>query len=228
MCCKKFKSEDSHQNAYANHMNACSYTGGVGMRHTQAKRTLQKALKTAGITNLNEKQMAKKGINFRADIYIPNVGEPTLIDVTCVQISQNHKTLDKAMKNAYDSKIKYYNSMKRKCKLNKEFRKGVKLIPMVIGPRGQFYKKSWRDITRLLGIPSSKASRQEAVGVAPVLKNDLDPEKASLVISLLKGLAFRAAVSTAQNARMWQEHQREHWNLNELVSRVVIERPNRG
>ena len=118
--------------------------------------------------------------------------------------------------------------MKRKCKLNKEFRKGVKLIPMVIGPRGQFYKKSWRDITRLLGIPSSKASRQEAVGVAPVLRNDLDPEKASLVISLLKGLAFRAAVSTAQNARMWQEHQREHWNLNELVSRVVIERPNRG
>ena len=172
--------------------------------------------------------MATDGTNYRADIYIPRPEEPIVIDVTCVQTSQNHKTLDKAMKNAYKEKFKYYNNMKKNCQLSKEFTKGVKLIPVVIGPRGQFYKNSWRDITRLLGIPSSKASRQEAVGVAPLLRNDLDPEKASLVISLLKGLAFRAAVSTAQNARMWQEHQREHWNLNELVSRVVIERPNRG
>ena len=106
-------------------------------------------------------------------------------------------------------KIKY-NEMKNNCKLREEFRKGVKLIPVVIGPRGQFYEKSWR----------------EALGVDPVLKNDLDPEKASLVISLLKGLAFRAAVSTAQNARKWQELQREHWNHNEVASRVTIERPN--
>ena len=82
--------------------------------------------------------------------------------------------------------------------------------------------------SEIFGIQSSKASKQEATGVAPLLKNDLDPEKASLVISLLKGLAFRAAVSTAQNARKWQELQREHWNQNELVSRVITERPNRG
>ena len=118
--------------------------------------------------------------------------------------------------------------MKNRCQLREEFRKGVKLIPVVIGPRGQFYKKSWRDVTRIFGIQSSKASRQEALGVAPILKNDLDPEKASLVISLLKGLAFRAAVSTAQNARKWQELQREHWNQNVLASRVTIERPSRG
>ena len=224
----KSNSEDNHQCVNANHMNACSYTGGVGMRHTQAKHTLEKALKVAGITHFNERQMAKEGTNFRADIYIPNAEEPTVIDVTCVQTSQNQKTLDKAMESAYDGKIKYYNDMKNRCQLREEFRKGVKLIPVVIGPRGQFYKKSWRDVTRIFGIQSSKASRQEALGVAPILKNDLDPEKASLVISLLKGLAFRAAVSTAQNARKWQELQREHWNQNALASRVTIERPNRG
>ena len=224
----KSRSDDNHQCVNANHMNACSYTGGVGMRHTQAKHTLEKALKVAGINHSNERQMAKEGTNFRADIYISNAEEPTVIDVTCVQTSQNHKTLDKAMENAYDGKIKYYNDMKNKCQLREEFKKGVKLIPVVIGPRGQFYSKSWRDVTRIFGIQSSKASRQEALGVAPILKNDLDPEKASLVISLLKGLAFRAAVSTAQNARKWQELQREHWNLNELASRVTIERPKRG
>ena len=221
---EKSNSEDNHQCVAANHMNACAYTGGVAIRHTQAKHTLEKALKVAGIPHTNERQMAKEGTNFRADIFIPD--EPTVIDVTCVQTSQNNKTLEKAMEKAYGDKIKDYNRMKYKCKLRGEFKKGVKLIPVVIGPRGQFYEKSWKDVTRLFGIQSSKASRQEALGVDPLLKNDLDPEKASLVISLLKGLAFRAAVSTAQNARKWQELQREHWNHNEVASRVTIERPN--
>ena len=66
------------------------------------------------------------------------------------------------------------------------------------------------------------------MGVAPILRNSLDPEKASLAISLLKALAFRVAVNTANNARKWQVLQRERWNQNERASRVTIERPKRG
>ena len=227
-CKPKSKSMDGHQCIEANHMNACSFTGGVGTRHTQAKHSLEKILRICGIGIKNEQLMAEQGKSFRADIYVNKPEQPVLIDVTCVQTSQNHKTLAKAMDDAYERKVNTYNSMEESCKLRKEFKEGVKLIPVVIGPRGQFQKKSWQDLTQLLGIESAKASRQESMGVAPILRNSLDPEKASLAISLLKALAFRVAVNTANNARKWQALQRERWNQNERASRVTIERPKRG
>ncbi len=227
-CKPKFKSMDGHQCVEANHMNACSFTGGVGTRHTQAKHSLEKILRICGIGIKNEQLMAEQGKSFRADIYVNKPEQPVLIDVTCVQTSQNHKTLAKAMDDAYERKVNTYNSMEESCKLRKEFKEGVKLIPVVIGPRGQFQKKSWQDLTQLLGIESAKASRQESMGGAPILRNSLDPEKASLAISLLKALAFRVAVNTANNARKWQALQRERWNQNERASRVTIERPKRG
>ena len=63
-----------------------------------------------------------------------------------------------------------YNDMKNKCKLYKEFKEVVKLIPVVICPRGQFHTKSWQDLTRFLGISSAKASKQEAEELPHLLK----------------------------------------------------------
>ena len=131
------------------------------------------------------------------------------------------------MKNAYDSKIKYYNSMKRKCKLNKEFRKGVKLIPMVIGPRGQFYKKSWRDITRYLD-PKFQSVKTRSSRCCPSIEKRFGSREGFISHLTLERPCLPCSGQHSTNVRMWQEHQREHWNQNELVSRVVIERPNRG
>ena len=128
------------------------------------------------------------------------------------------------MEDAYRRKIDTYNSMRYKCKLYKEFKEGVKLIPVVIGPRGQFHTKSWQDLTRFFGIQSAKASKQEAVGVAPFIKNKKDPEMSAYLISLLKALAFRVAVDTAKSALKWQELQKERWDLNKKACGVTIVR----
>ncbi len=128
------------------------------------------------------------------------------------------------MEDAYKRKVTTYNSMKDNCELYKEFKEGVKLIPVVIGPRGQFLKKSWQDLTQLLGIPSAKASRLEALGIAPFMKNDKNPEQGAYLTSLLKALAFRVAVDTAKNALKWQELQQERWALNEKACKVTITR----
>ena len=223
-CIAKPGSTDQHKCTDANHMNACSFTGGLGTRHNHAKVALQHILKKAEIPVTNEKPMAKEGTNFRADIYVSDPNQPAILDVTCVQTSQNHKKLQKAMEDAYRRKIDTYNSMRYKCKLYKEFKEGVKLIPVVIGPRGQFHTKSWQDLTRFLGIQSAKASKQEAVGVAPFIKNKKDPEMSAYLISLLKALAFRVAVDTAKSALKWQELQKERWDLNKKACGVTIVR----
>ena len=68
-----------------------------------------------------------------------------------------------------------------------------------------------------IGIQSLQSTRLEDKGVSPVIGNDLSPEKTGAVISLLKGLAFRAAVRTAENAIEWQAIQKEHWRDTERV-----------
>jgi hypothetical protein len=98
-------------------------------------------------------------------------------------------------------------------------------IPVDIGSSGQFHKKSWQDLTRLFGNEDSKASKQEVMGVAPLLLNKTVPEKALLAISLLKALAFRVAVTTASNAREWQRLQQARWNSH---SGVTITKPNKN
>ena len=52
----------------------------------------------------------------------------------------------------------------------------------------------------IIWYPSAKASKQEAVGDAPFIKNKKDPEMSVYLISLLKALAFRVAVDTAKSA----------------------------
>ena len=171
----------------------------------------------------NEQGLSKQGTEYRADIF--DATATAVIDITCVQTSQNKKTLDKALEDAYEGKVKKYNDMKNHCELLPQFKEGVKLIPVVIGPRGQFYRKSWQDLTRLLDIENSKATKQELAGVAPLLLNKTVPEKALLAISLLKALAFRVAVTTASNAREWQSLQQERWNSH---SGVTITKPNKN
>ena len=217
-------STDHHKCNDANHMNACSFTGGSSTRHNHAKIALENILKKSEVNFTNEKPLAKEGTKYRADIYITGPNQPTIIDVTCVQTSQNHKSIQKAMEDAYKRKVTTYNGMKDNCELYKEFKEGVKLIPVVIGPRGQFLKKSWQDLTQLLGIPSAKASRLEALGIAPFMKNDKNPEQGAYLTSLLKALAFRVAVDTAKNALKWQELQQERWALNEKACKVTITR----
>ena len=158
--------------------------------------------------------LSNKGTAFRADLEV--IDRNTILDVTCVQTSQNHKTIDKALKAAYDEKVQKYNSMKDQSDLKERYRNEFKLIPVVIGPRGQFHRKSWKDLTELLGAQNSFEA------------NSLSPERVQLAISLLKALAFRVAVDTAHSARIWQERQKEWWGLNSPRSQVRIERPLRN
>ena len=223
------KTGDTHNKFYANHINACSYTGGTQEKHTHAKRALEKILTMHDLAISNEKILSTSGVEYRADISIENE-QRALIDVTCVQTSQNSPTLDIAMEDAYNDKVKKYNEMKNNCELNPDYKEDIKLIPVVIGPRGQFYKKSWRSLTEYLGIRDPKATQLEAKGINPLFRNRTDPEMTSLTISLLKALAFRVAVDTAVNARTWQELYKRYWNHHVesvAASRVTIERPNR-
>ncbi len=119
--------------------------------------------------------------------------------------------------------------MKQQSVLKRDYTNN-KLIPVVIGPRGQFYKKSWQDLTNLLGINNSNASKLAAKGIQPEVRNSVPPELASKTISLLKALSFRVAVDTMQSAKEWQLRQQEYWRQTGGGSqnKVVIERPSRG
>ena len=116
---------------------------------------------------------------YRADIYVPT--KNTVIDITIVQTCQNRKTLEIAMEKAYLGKLKYYNQMYG----DGEFfaNTGTTLIPVVLGPRGQFYHRSLHDLLQFFGIQDPRATREEAMGGAPLLPNDTPPEKAFLTIS---------------------------------------------
>ena len=112
--------------------------------------------------------------------------------------------------------------MKNYANLLPEFRDGCKLIPIVIGPRGQVHKKSLQDLTSFLGIPDPFATKLELQGIPPLLPNRTDPENALLAISLLKALSFRVAVDTAQCALEWQRMQKEHWIQSAIGSRQNV------
>ena len=101
---------------------------------------------------------------------------------------------------------------------------GMTIIPVVVGPRGQYYHRSWRDLLQFLGIQDPNATREEAMGGAPLLTNDTPPEKAHLAISLLRASSFQVPVDTAAAAKKWQRTQREYWR----VSKVAIRRPRRS
>ena len=209
------KTQHKHNCQAANHMNACANIGGNATRHTHAKHALEKIARMLEMPVRNEVVLAKKPNNrkeYRADIYLPE--SRALLDVTCVQTSQNHKTIKKAMLTAYERKRTFYNNMKKSGDLLKQFNTGdIFIIPIVIGPRGQFFQKSWDDLTQCLGIDNIKACRQEIRGKSQLISSKQAPEKALFAISLLKALAFRVAVDTAIAARKWQSDQIERWNL---------------
>ena len=211
------KTGDQHNINYSNHMNACSYTGMVGIRHTTAKFALEKVCRILDITIRNEQKITREGTNYRADIYAPEMN--TVLDVTCVQTTNYNRDLHTAMKNAYKNKVTLYNRMRNQAVLLPEFQDGCKIIPVVIGPRGQVLKRSLKDLTAFLGIPDPFATKLELQGVAPILPNRTDPEKALLAISLLKALSFRVAVDTARCALEWQRMQKEYRIQSAIGSR---------
>ena len=216
-----------HGNKTANHMNACSLIGRTQTRHKNAKTSLERILKMHNHSIIDEPILSHTGTAFRGDIAVTD--KNVIIDVTCVQTGQKRKTLIKAFEKAYEKKVKNYNDMKQKSVLKRDYTNN-KLIPVVIGPRGQFYKKSWQDLTNLLGINNSNASKLAAKGIQPEVRNSVPPELASKTISLLKALSFRVAVDTMQSAKEWQLRQQEYWRQTGRGSqnKVVIERPSRG
>ena len=207
----------AHNNSLANHMNSCSCVGGAAERHTHAKRSLERICKVIGYNIENEKALnsTKKVGEYKADIYVPS--KYTIMDVTIVQTSQNKRTLEAAMKSAYSAKRTYYNKMYG----DGDFfvNTGITLIPVVLGPRGQFYKRSLRDLLQFFGIQDPNATREEAMGRAPLLPNDTPPEKAFLVISLLRALSFHVAVDTAAAAKKWQRLQKEFSERSRMIIR---------
>lgn len=68
--CKSLRTRDGHRCSEANHTNACSFTGGVAVRHHQAKFALERAIHAVGLIYQNEKLLALDGTGFRADIYV--------------------------------------------------------------------------------------------------------------------------------------------------------------
>ena len=228
---KQCYGNNTHGNQIANHMNSCSNYGKVQRRHDNAKKNLRGILRMLDLPTTNEPVLTEKGTKYRGDI---SVTDPrAVIDVTCVQTSQNHKTLEKAFEAAYENKIQKYNDMKEHGKLKNDYTE-TRLIPVVIGPRGQFYSKSWTALTNFLGIKNTKATNLAALEDQPLNKNTTSPDLASKTISFLKALSFRVAVDTMRCARDWQDHQREHWRettsgINNIRKRpVVIDRPVRN
>ncbi len=214
---------DKHNIAYCNHINACSYTGGVAEKHTHAKHLLIEICRMLGMSVHNEQamtnmEMIPKENAYRADIYAPLT--KTIIDVTCVQTSQNRKNLESAFKLAYEKKNKDYNDKKGKGCLSKVFNlDSTRLIPVVIGPRGQFYSRSWSALLNFLGIESIQAIHEEMNGLAPLLRNETDPRKARMALAWLKALSFNVAVDTAVNALKWQQHQKRQWMMTRKKNR---------
>ena len=212
----------THNNTMANHMNSCSCVGGASERHTHVKRAIARVCKVVGYSVKTEKTLNRRrnAGEYRADIYVST--KNTVIDVTIVQTSRNKKTLEIAMERAYDAKLDTYNQM-----FGDEgffVNTGMTIIPVVLGPRGQYYHRSWRDLLQFLGIQDPNATREEAMGRAPLLTNDTPPEKAHLAISLLRASSFQVPVDTAAAAKKWQRTQREYWR----VSKVAIRRPRRS
>ena len=156
--------------------------------------------------------MTIRGKAYRADIYSPD--KNCILDITCIQTTQNRRTLLTAMAAAYRRKVDNYNAMLRQGNFTDVFRReGTTIIPVVIGPRGQFFTRSWNDLMRFLGMENPQAAREETYGLAPVMKNEATPERSAIAISLLKTLSFHVAVDTAVNALKWQCDQRKHWSL---------------
>ncbi len=212
----------THNNLLANHMNSCSCTGGASERHTHVKRAIERVCKVVGYTVKTEKTLNRRrnAGEYRADIYVPT--KNTVIDVTIVQTCQNRRTLEIAMERAYEAKLEYYNRM-----FGDEgyfVNTGMTIIPVVVGPRGQYYHRSWRDLLQFLGIQDPNATREEVMGGAPSLLNDTPPEKAHQALSLLRASSFQVPVDTAAAAKKWQRTQREYWK----VSTVAIRRPRRS
>ena len=78
------------------------------------------------------------------------------------------------MLTAYERKRTFYNNMKKSGDLLKQFNTGdIFIIPIVIGPRGQFFQKSWEDLTQCLGIDNIKACRKEIRGKSQLISSKL-------------------------------------------------------
>ena len=90
-------------------MNACSFTDGNQIKHSDIKWSLEYLFKKMGIHFINEPVLLDSKNPKRADIYLPL--KNILIDVTCTQTNQNHMQLKKAMQDAYDKKVKLYNNI---------------------------------------------------------------------------------------------------------------------
>ena len=211
-----------HNCVFANHMNACSYTGSIALRHTRIKRELAKVCRVLNLPVKYEQQLAKGkvGTRYRADLYLPTLN--VLIDVTCVQMSQKSRTsLEQAMRAKYEEKDNYYIRMESNQELLDQFYEtGTTLIPVVFGPRGQMYSESWRVLTRVLHLNDPRATITEARGQIPLVMNTVEPGKIYTALSILRAISFHVAVETATGALNWQERQRLHWKME--MSKLLL------
>ena len=81
--------------------------------------------------------------------------------------------------------------------------------------------------------PQDKSSKFQSVKTrssrcCPIIEKRFGSREGFISHLTLERPCLPCSGQHSTNVRKWQELQREHWNLNELVSRVVIERPNRG
>ena len=163
--CYSRTNKNEHANAIANHMNACSNFGGNSTKHNRVRDRLIRMLKTEGKIEPSKEKYIDSENKTRVDIILGN----ELIDITCVQTSQNNKTLEKAFATAWHKKDEFYKKAIAEAKTKKTlltpFQQDTRTIPIVIGPRGQIHKESYKQLLRIFKVRSKATRDKETKGI---------------------------------------------------------------